>query len=432
MELIYLFVGIILGGLFIGIIVYYIIKNKSLSSNEEIIQKEIAEEKYKYQSDELIKLQQEITSEREKNTSLNKQLSTGEADRKNLLAKLKEQEENISKIQEKFSLEFKNLANEILEEKTQKFTRQNKDNLDAILNPLNLKIKEFEKKVEDTYEKGLKDQTNLQAELKKLHELNSKISEEANNLTRALKGDVKKQGNWGEIILERILERSGLSKGSEYETQYSTENDDGKRIQPDAVIYLPDNKHIIIDAKVSLIAYEGYINATDIEDKEKFIKAHLQSVKNHIKELAEKHYERTKDLNTPDFVLLFIPIESSFGVAVQADHELFNFAWSNKVVIVSPSTLLATLLTISSIWKQTNQTKNALEIADQSGKLYDKFVAFVEDLEKIGKKLDETRSSYDASMKKLSTGTGNLIKRSKDLKQLGIITKKSLPKELLD
>ncbi|MFC2119369.1 DNA recombination protein RmuC, partial [Bacteroidota bacterium] len=309
---------------------------------------------------------------------------------------------------------------------------QNKLNLEIILKPLDEKIKSFEKKVEETYEKGLKDQTDLQAELKKLHDLNSKISEDASNLTKALKGDVKKQGNWGEVILERILERSGLTKGSEYETQYNTVNDEGKRIQPDVVIYLPDKKHLIIDSKVSLVAYENYVNTDEKKEKEKLAKAHVLSVKSHIKELSEKHYESSKELNNPDFVLLFIPIEASFSIAVQTDNDMFNYAWSRKVVIVSPSTLLATLLTISSIWKQKNQTKNALEIAEQGGKLYDKFAAFVEDLTKLGKKLGEAQNSYDASMKKLKTGHGSLLKKSEDLKQLGIITKKSLPDEFLE
>jgi len=431
-EILYLIAGILIGGAFIWVIAYYRYKSKTLSGSNDKIKTEIAEEKLKYQAEELKTIKEEHSSIIEKYTDLNKVLAGTENENKNLIIKLKEQEENINRIQEKFSLEFKNLANEILEEKTQKFTRQNRENLDLILKPLDEKIKDFEKKVEDTYEKGLKDQTNLQAELKKLHELNSKISEEANNLTRALKGDVKKQGNWGEVILERILERSGLVKGQEYETQYSSTNEEGKKIQPDVIIHLPDKKHIIIDAKVSLIAYESLVNTEDQEKKEKYTKAHIQSVKNHIKELSEKHYESTKELNSPDFVLLFIPIEASFSIAVQADQELFNYAWTNKVVIVSPSTLLATLLTISSIWKQKNQTKNALEIAEQSGRLYDKFVAFVEDLVKVGKKLDETRSSYDDSMKKLKTGTGNLIKRSQDIKQLGIVTKKSLPEELID
>lgn len=434
MELLYLLSGVLIGGISVWLISKYKYKNADNKSSENlseiILKKEIAEERNKSLLNDLDQIRIEFSSERENNSELNKQLATKEADYKNLLQKINEQEKNITRIQDKFSVEFKNLANEILEEKTKKFTEQNKDNLDEILKPLNEKIKDFEKKVDDTYEKGLKDQTNLQAELKKLHELNYKISEEANNLTRALKGDVKKMGNWGEVILERILERSGLTKGIEYETQYQTTNIEGKKIQPDVIIHLPDKKHIIVDAKVSLLAYESYINSDINEEKEKYSKAHIKSIRNHIKELSDKHYESSADLNTPDFVLLFIPIEASFSFAVQSDQEMFNYAWSFKIVIVSPSTLLATLLTISSIWKQKNQTKNALEIADQSGKLLEKFYGFVEDLKKLGKKLAEAQSSYDDSWKKLKSGPGNLIKKSEDIKKLGIVTKKSLPDEL--
>ena len=439
MDLIYLFSGIIIGGLSAWMISMYKYKNKSSSNSEnnqenknlieEIkLKKEFADEKVTNLTENLNLLKNELSVERDNKTELTGLLATKEAEYKNLQEKIEDQE----RIQEKFSAEFKNLSNEILEEKTKKFTEQNKQNLEIILKPLDEKIKSFEKKVEETYEKGLKDQTDLQAELKKLHDLNSKISEEASNLTRALKGDVKKQGNWGEVILERILERSGLTKGSEYETQYHTINNEGKKIQPDVVIHLPDKKHIIIDSKVSLVAYENFVNANDDKDKEKFAKAHLLSVKTHIKELSDKHYESPKELNTPDFVLLFIPIEASFSVAVQTDHDLFNYAWTRKVVIVSPSTLLATLLTISSIWKQKNQTKNALEIAEQGGKLFDKFVAFVEDLKKVGKKLNDAQISYDASMKKLESGPGNLIKKTEDLKRLGIRTKKTMPDEFLE
>jgi len=251
-------------------------------------------------------------------------------------------------------------------------------------------------------------------------------------LAKALKGDNKKQGNWGEIILEKVLERSGLVKGQEYETQFSTNNEQGKRIQPDAVIFLPDNKHIIVDSKVSLIAYEAFVNAASDEEKDKYIKLHLESVRNHVKELSEKDYQTSADFNTPDFVLLFIPIESSFSVAVQADQEIFNYAWDRKIVIVSPSTLLATLRTIASVWKQERQTKNALDIARQSGNLYDKFVGFVEDLEKIGKSIDTSKSSYESAFNKLKTGSGNLIKRAEDIKKLGAKSTKNLPDKLIE
>ncbi len=223
-----------------------------------------------------------------------------------------------------------------------------------------------------------------------------------------------------------MLERSGLVKDQEYRLQFSTSNDDNKRIQPDAVILLPDNKHIIIDAKVSLIAYEAFSNATEEEDKERLIKEHVASVRNHVKILSEKNYQTSGDFNTPDFVLLFIPIESSFSVAVQADHEVFNYAWDRKIVIVSPSTLLATLRTIASVWKQERQTKNAIEIAKQSGALYDKFVGFLEDMDKIGKSIDGSRNAYEAAINKLYKGSGNLVKRAQEIEKLGAKTTKQI------
>jgi DNA recombination protein RmuC len=263
--------------------------------------------------------------------------------------------------------------------------------------------------------------------------LNSKISEEANNLTKALKGDVKKQGNWGEVVLERILERSGLNEGTQgYEKQYSDTSEDGRRIQPDIVINLPDNKHIIVDSKVSLIAYEKAVNADTEEERAKHVKDHILSLKTHCKGLSEKHYQSARNLNSPDFVLLFIPIESSFSIAIQEDQDIFSYAWDLKVVLVSPSTLLATLRTIASIWQQENQTRNAMEIARQGGALYDKFVGFIADMERIGKGISATQNTYNDAMNKLHTGSGNLISRVESIKKLGAKTAKELPKMMLD
>jgi len=308
-------------------------------------------------------------------------------------------------------------------------TAVNQKNMGDVLNPLKEKIELFEKKVDDTYKQGLKDQTDLRAELKKLYDLNSKISEEANNLTKALKGDVKKQGNWGEVVLERILERSGLNEGEQgYQKQFSDTSDDGKRIQPDVVINLPDNKHVIVDSKVSLVAYEKAVNANDENERLKYVKEHLLSLKSHIKGLSEKHYQTARTLNSPDFVLLFIPVESSFSLAIQEDQELFSFAWDLKVVLVSPSTLLATLRTIASIWQQENQTRNAIEIARQGGALYDKFVGFIVDMEKIGKGISATQNNYNDAMNKLHAGSGNLVSRVESIKKLGAKTTKELPK----
>lgn len=342
---------------------------------------------------------------------------------------LKSELENVHK---KYSTEFENIANKILDEKSQKFTDQNKTNLDIILNPLKEKIKDFEAKVDKAYKDESAERITLKAEIKNLVDLNKQISEDANNLANALKGENKTQGNWGELILEKVLERSGLIKDQEYRLQFSTNNDEGKRIQPDAVIMLPDNKHIVVDSKVSLVAYEAFVNSSIEDDKAKFIKEHILSVRTHIKSLSEKNYQSSSDFNTPDFVLLFIPIESSFSIAVQADQELFNFAWDKKIVIVSPSTLLATLRTIASVWKQERQTKNAIEIAKQSGALYDKFVGFIEDMDKIGKSIDTSKLAYEGAINKLHKGSGNLVKRAQDIEKLGAKTTKQISSKYIE
>ena len=376
-------------------------------------------------------LNQQIQQLRTENGIQGQQLARAEADFGNLQEKLELQKKVMENLQQKFTTEFENIASKILKQNTEDFSKSNQKGMNEMLLPLKEKIQLFEKKVEDTYEKGLKDQTDLKAELKKLHDLNLKISDEANNLTRALKGDVKKQGNWGEMILERILERSGLTEGREYIKQESVLSEKGQRYQPDVVIHLPDQKHIVVDSKVSLVAYERLVNAENEKDRPAFVKEHLLSVRSHIKILSEKHYQHSPNFNSPDFVLLFIPIESSFSIAVQEDQELFTYAWENKVVIVSPSTLLATLRTIASIWQQENQTRNAIEIARQGGALYDKFVAFISDMESIGKSLDSTRKTYDQAVNKLYVGSGNLVKRAESIRKLGAKTTKELPQEII-
>jgi len=437
MEIIYLLIGLVVG----AILVFLWTQLKSKSSHNSWLQQKSELEIKQAQLNERVSL---VTSENEVlNTKLTKaeeeneqqlqRLARAEVEFANLREKLATQKQEMEELQKKFTTEFENIANKILEKNSEKFTATNQKNIGEVLNPLKEKILLFEKKVEDTYQKGLKDQTDLKAELKKLYELNHKISEEANNLTKALKGDVKKQGNWGEVVLDRILERSGLNEGEQgYQKQFSDTNEDGRRIQPDVVINLPDNKHIIVDSKVSLIAYERAVNAETEEARIQHLKEHLLSLRQHIKGLSEKHYQSAPKLNSPDFVLLFIPIEASFSVAIQEDQELFSYAWDQKVVIVSPSTLLATLRTISSIWQQENQTRNALEIAKQGGALYDKFVGFISDMESIGKNLDTTRKTYDAALNKLHTGAGNLVRRAENIKKLGAKATKELPRNLLE
>jgi DNA recombination protein RmuC len=413
-------------------------REKQASEQAYLQQKfELEKEKSLFQdrNQSLLKEKEELLHQiqllRTENGIQSQQLARTEADFGNLREKLEMQKKEMENLQQKFTTEFENIATKILKQNTQDFSVANQKSITELLSPLKEKIQVFEKKVEDTYEKGLKDQTDLKAELKKLHDLNMKISDEANNLTKALKGDVKKQGNWGEVILERILERSGLTEGHEYTKQESVLSESGQRFQPDVVIHLPDQKHIVVDSKVSLVAYERLVNVDLEKDRAAFVKEHLLSVRSHIKILSEKHYQHSPNFNSPDFVLLFVPIESSFSIAVQEDQDLFSYAWDNKVVIVSPSTLLATLRTIASIWQQENQTRNALEIARQSGALYDKFVSFISDMESIGKSLDSTRKTYDQATNKLYSGSGNLVKRAENIRKLGAKTTKELPPEMI-
>lgn len=332
---------------------------------------------------------------------------------------------------QKFSETFKNLANEIFDEKSKKFTETNKISLEVLLNPLGLKLKEFEKKVEETHEKSVRDRSSIIEKISQLQELNRKLSEDAVNLTRALKGESKVQGNWGEMVLERILEASGLQKDIEYKVQESYTNEENKRFFPDVVIHLPEKKHIIIDSKVSLTAYEKYSSAETDEERNTALRAHILSIRKHLLELSDKSYQKLSQLTTPDFVLMFIPLEPALSIALQTDSELFMDGMSKNVVIVTPSTLLATLRTVAHIWKQEKQNRNAVEIARQGGLLYDKFCNFVKDLEDVGKKLEMAQKSHTEAMSKLKTGRGNLIKRAEDIRKLGAREKERLSDDLL-
>lgn len=324
--------------------------------------------------------------------------------------------------------EFKNIANEIVKEQSKDFSEQNQN----ILKPFKSQLESFEKTVQDQMKDSISKAASFKEQIEQLKNLNQQISQEANNLTNALKGDNKFQGNWGELILEKVLENSGLEKGSEYKIQVSLVNSDEDRIQPDVIVYLPEEKHIIIDSKVSLIAYERYVNADNDIDRQINIKAHILSLKSHIRLLSDKKYQTAEGISTPDFILLFIPIEASFGVAIKEDIELFNFAWNKNVVIVSPSTLLATLKTVASLWKQEKQNKNVLKIAEESGKLYDKFVGFVCDLEKIERSLDKTAKEFSEAHKKLHSGKGNILARIEKIKELGAKTTKQLDEKYLE
>ena len=371
-----------------------------------------------------------LEAERRKVLNLNNRLAATEADYRNLEEKLAERKRELDNIQDKFTAEFKNLANEILEKNSAKFSDLNRNSMSELLNPLKDKILTFERKVEEAYDKELRDKISLREEVKKLYELNNRISEEANNLTRALKGDTKKQGDWGEVILETVLERSGLTKDHEYRKQVITTNAGGETIKPDYLVMLPDNRHIIIDSKVSLVAYENFVNIDDEGSRPRYLKAHLESMKNHVKVLSEKNYFSSLEFNTPDFVLMFVPIESSFSVALQADQELFNYAWERRIVIVSPTTLLATMRTVASMWKMDKQSQHAFQIAEESGKLYDKFKLFMDDMVKVGNQINATRSTYEDAMKKLVTGRGNLVNQAEKIREMGAKNTKRIDEKI--
>lgn len=385
-------------------------------------------EQFKLQLNQTVQERETIRTEKE---SLAIQLSKKETDFENLWERNKEQKEEVEKLQEKFTKEFENLANKILEEKTTKFTEQNKENLKNILSPLQDKIQLFEKKVEDTHKESIDYHAALRQQILGLREMNEQMSKETLNLTKALKGDSKMQGNWGELILERVLEKSGLEKGREYEVQQSFVTEEGNRVFPDVVINLPDGKKMIVDSKVTLTAYERYINEEDDNSKAQHLKEHVMALKRHVDQLSEKNYHDLYQMESPDFVLLFVPIESAFALALNEDTTLYNKAFEKNIVIVTPSTLLATLRTIDSMWTNQKQQENALEIARQAGALYDKFQGFVDDLVLVGKKMDEGKKAYEESMKKLSSGDGNLVRRVENLKKMGAKAKKSLPENIL-
>ena len=374
---------------------------------------------------------QEKENIRNEKEAINIQLTKKEVDFENLWQRNKEQKEEVEKLQEKFTKEFENLANKILDEKSSKFTEQNKENMKNILSPLQDKIHLFEKKVEDTHKESIDYHAALRQQILGLREMNIQMSKETLNLTKALKGDSKMQGNWGELILERVLEKSGLEKDREYFVQQSHTNGEGNRVFPDVVINLPDGKKMIVDSKVSLTAYEKFINEEDDSLKTGFLKEHVNSIKRHVEQLGEKNYHDLYQIESPDFVLLFIPMEPAFALALNEDTTLYNKAFEKNIVIVTPSTLLATLRTIDSMWANQKQQENAFEIARQAGALYDKFEGFVADLIKIGKKIDESKVEYQGAMNKLVDGKGNLITSVEKLKKMGAKAKKALPENIL-
>jgi DNA recombination protein RmuC len=422
MEILFLLVGLFVGAVAVWFIASF--KYKGNSSRTE--------ERSKILETNNSELKTRINSEQQKVIELNSKLSSLQSDYNNLQQKLAEQKAEVEELQQKFVKEFENLANKIFEEKTTKFSEQSKANLSEILNPLREKIFEFQNKVEETNKESIDRFAALRQQLLTLKEMNQQMSTDAQNLVKALKGDTKTQGDWGEIQLERILERSGLRKGEEYSIQESYTSDDGKRKRPDVIINLPEEKKIIIDSKLSLISYERFVSTEDEQERNIHLKAFIDSVRRHIKELSDKNYSGIFDQGTLDFVLMFIPIEPAFSLAIQYGENLYVDAYDKNIIIVSPSTLLATLRTIANIWKQEYQNRNVIEIAKQSGALYDKFVTFTDDLVSVGNRLDQAKGSYVDAMKKLSEGRDNLVNKVEKIRKLGAKTSKSLPQSILN
>ncbi|NBC83827.1 MAG: DNA recombination protein RmuC [Bacteroidetes bacterium] len=422
MDLLFLIIGLVIGAGFIYIILKSQFKSGQSVANSML---ENIQQENKYLKENINEKEKEIIQ-------LNSSVSSLESDRRHYQEKLAEQKKEISELYEKFNVQFKNLANEILEEKSKKFTEQNKVNIGEILKPLREKIEGFEKKVEETYDKESKIRFSLKEEVKRLAELNVQVSKETQNLTKALKGESKTQGNWGEVILESILEKSGLAKDREYYIQPSYTDNEGKRLQPDVIVTYPGDRNVVIDSKVSLVAYEKFVASEEEEERNRALKEHLISIRNHIQSLSNKNYQDLYQLNSLDFVMLFMPVEPAYLLAIQSDPELWNYAYERRILLISPTNLIAALKMIVSLWRQEYQNRHAVEIAQKSGDLYDKFVGFVEDLLKLGNQMKSANDSYSNAMKKLSEGTGNLVKRAQDIKDLGVKTKKDLPTNLLE
>ena len=421
-----LFSGIL--GAFLGV-TFMKLKAKSEKSTLEERQNQMSSTINELKTS-ILNLEVERDKFRDEREGLNIELTQRNAEYENLNQHNLKRDEELEERHEQLRREFKLLANTILEEKSNKFTEQNKENIKNILNPLEEKIKTFEKKVEDTQKESISMHSALKEQLLGLKDLNLQMTKEATNLTKALKGDSKMQGNWGELVLERVLEKSGLEKDREYFVQQSFTLEDGTRVLPDVVLHLPDHKKMIIDSKVSLTDYERLVNA-DKDEEAVHLKAHVNSLKKHVDQLSDKNYQDLYDIESPDFVLMFVPIEPAFAVAVNEDNSLYNRAFEKNIVIVTPATLLATLRTIDSMWNNEKQQRNAIEIARQAGALYDKFEGLVKDLTGVGKKIDAAKTDYSSAMNKLVEGKGNLITSVQKLKKMGAKAKKELPETIL-
>ncbi|WP_299781399.1 DNA recombination protein RmuC [uncultured Formosa sp.] len=410
---------------------------QQLSDLKQFSETEIEKQQYNFETkltelkETISKIEMQREEIRREKDFLNTELTRRNSEFENLRQQNLQRDKDVVKQQEQLRKDFELLANKILEEKSEKFTIQNKENIKNILHPLQEKIQGFEKKVDDSQKESISMHSALKEQLLGLKDLNQQMTKETSNLTRALKGDSKMQGNWGELVLERVLEKSGLEKDREYFVQQNFTLTDGSRVLPDVVLHLPDGKKMIIDSKVSLTDYERYVNANDDVDKATFIKAHVNSIRRHVEQLSAKNYQDLYDIESPDFVLMFIPIEPAFAIALNEDNALYNKAFEKNIVIVTPTTLLATLRTIDSMWNNEKQQRNALEIAKLAGSLYDKFEGLIKDLTSVGKKIDDAKKDYSAAMNKLVDGRGNLVTSVEKLKKMGAKAKKSLPEPII-
>lgn len=387
---------------------------------------ESLQQAYEALQSSLKEMQSELTQSRER-------VAVADAGKKELDIRLKEQQQELEKMREQLRLEFKNAATAIFDEMSRKFSTQSEKSIGDLLTPLRDRIMDFQKLVNESFTTQGKEQHALKHEIERIVKMNEQMRLQAESLTRALRGDVKAQGNWGEVMLERILEESGLREGQDYilqGTDMGLKGEDGNRLQPDVIVRLPDEKHIVIDAKVSLTAYERYSSQEDDAEKQMHLRDFIKSIRAHVNGLEQKKYQSIEKLGTPDFVLMFLPVEGAYSLAVNEDRELHSYAWGKKIVLVCPSTLFATLRTIASLWQIESQNQNAQEIARQGGALYDKFVGFIEDMQNIDMHMNRMRGSYDSAMGKLTSGRGNLIKGAEKLRTLGAKANKILPREL--
>lgn len=433
-ALLFLFTGLVLGVLATWLIARFRYRSLFLSP-EKVKEQYVHQELYRHLLEEADVLREDLKEKEEEVLELARSLSTKDQMIWHLDDKLRNQKEELQALQERSRLEFEQIANRLLEEKTARFTSTNQKEMRSLLEPLREKIRAFEEGIERRFLEETRDRVSLKKEIEQLRALNTQLSQDANNLASALRGSNKTQGDWGEVQLELLLQKAGLQKEVHYQVQTSFRDQNGKLKRPDFIVNLPEQKQLIIDSKVSLTAYERFFNAEDEKAKKLALKDHIDSLRNHVRDLSGKNYQQLYQINTPDYLLLYVPIEPALAIAVQEDNHLFTDALERNIVIVTNSTLLATMRTVSYIWKQEKQKRSVVEIARQSGLLYDKFCAFVEDLQAIGQKLDSAQGAYEKAMRKLVSSKkqgDTLIGRAEKIKSLGAKASKSLPRDLLE